>query len=71
VPEEEVEPTVEPTETPCPPTDHTVKAGDTLSKIAAANRVTVQMILDINPQITDPDVIEVGQVIRIPCPAMG
>ncbi|MDD4238743.1 MAG: DUF3794 domain-containing protein [Desulfotomaculaceae bacterium] len=70
VPEEEEE-EVEPTETPCPPTDYTVRAGDTLGKIAAANRVTVQMILDINPQITNPDVIEVGQVIQIPCPAMG
>lgn len=69
--EEEVEPTVAPTETPCPPTNYTVRAGDTLGKIAAANRVTVQMILDINPQITNPDVIEVGQVIKIPCPAMG
>jgi LysM repeat protein len=68
---EEVEPTVEPTETHCPPTEYTVRAGDTLAKIAAANRTTVQMILEINPQITNPDVIEVGQVIMIPCPAMG
>lgn len=67
----EAEPTVEPTATPCPPTPYTVRAGDTLSKIAVANRVTVQMILDINPQITNPDVLEVGQVIQIPCPAMG
>jgi LysM repeat protein len=67
----EMPPTVEPTATPCPPTPYTVRAGDTLSKIAAANRVTVQMILDINPQITNPDVLEVGQVIMIPCPAMG
>ncbi|MFX4262877.1 DUF3794 and LysM peptidoglycan-binding domain-containing protein [Pelotomaculum propionicicum] len=67
----EVEPTAEPTATPCPPTPYTVRAGDTLSRIAAANRVTVQMILDINPQITNPDVLEVGQVIQIPCPAMG
>jgi LysM repeat protein len=67
----EVSPTVEPTATPCPPTPYTVRAGDTLSRIAAANRVTVQMILDINPQITNPDVLTVGQVIQIPCPAMG
>lgn len=68
---EEAEPTVSPTETPCPPTDYTVRAGDTLGQIAAANRTTVQMILELNPQITNPDVIEVGQVIKIPCPAMG
>lgn len=66
-----VAPTTAPTATPCPPTEYTVKAGDTLTTIAAANRVTVQMILAINPQITNPDVLEVGQVIKIPCPAMG
>ncbi len=66
-----VEPTTTPTVTPCPPTAYTVRAGDTLGSIAAANRVTVQMILDINPDITNPDVISVGQVIMIPCPAMG
>lgn len=65
----EVAPTTAPTE--CPPTEYTVKAGDTLSQIAAANRTTVQMILQLNPQITNPDVIQVGQVIKIPCPAMG
>lgn len=62
---------VSPTVTPCPPTTYAVVPGDTLSNIAAANRVTVQMLLAINPQITNPDVIEVGQVIQIPCPAMG
>lgn len=67
VPEEE--PT--PTSTPCPPTEYTVVAGDTLGRIAAAHRTTVQMILELNPQITNPDVISVGQVIKIPCPAMG
>jgi len=66
-----VSPTVAPTGTPCPPIAYTVVQGDTLSNIAAAHRVTVQMILAINPQITNPDVIEVGQVIQIPCPAMG
>ncbi len=64
-------PTTTPTVTPCPPTPYTVQPGDTLGKIAAAKGVTVQMILDINPQITNPDVIDVGQVIMIPCRAMG
>ncbi len=67
----EVPPTVEPTATPCPPTSYTVKRGDTLFKIAMAHRVTVQMIMDINPEITNPDVLTVGQVILIPCPALG
>jgi len=71
VPEFEPTEEPEPTETPCPPTPYTVKRGDTLSKIAARTGTTVQMILEINPEITDPDVIEVGQVIMIPCPAMG
>lgn len=62
---------VSPTGTPCPPTAYTVVQGDTLGTIAAAHRVNVQMILAINPQITNPDVIQVGQVIQIPCPAMG
>lgn len=66
-----ISPTVAPTVTPCPPTPYTVQKGDTLGKIAAANKVTVEMILAINPEITNPDVISVGQVIMIPCPAMG
>ncbi len=64
-------PTVAPTATPCPPTPYTVRKGDTLHKIAKAHGVTIQMILDINPQITNPDVLEVGQEILIPCPALG
>lgn len=60
-----------PTATPCPPTSYTVVAGDTLGNIASARGVTVAMILAINPEITNPDVISVGQVIRIPCPAKG
>ncbi|MGY1732942.1 LysM peptidoglycan-binding domain-containing protein [Geodermatophilus sp. SYSU D01045] len=46
--------------------DYTVVAGDTLNKIAKKFGVTVAEILAVNPQITDPDVIRVGQVIRIP-----
>lgn len=66
-------PAVTPTPTPtvCVPTDYTVQAGDTLSKIAAAKGTTVAMILAENPQITNPDVIRVGQVIKIPCAPMG
>ncbi|OPY58678.1 MAG: LysM domain protein [Pelotomaculum sp. PtaU1.Bin035] len=66
-----VAPTVAPTPTPCIPTDYTVKSGDTLSSIAAAHGITVAMILAENPQITNPDVISVGQVIKIPCKPMG
>lgn len=62
---------VEPTTTPCVPTEYKVRPGDTLSKIAAAHRTTVNMILEANPQITNPDVLRVGQVISIPCEPMG
>lgn len=58
-------------ETECVPTDYTVKKGDTLSKIATAHKTTVGMILAENPEITNKDKIEVGQVIKIPCEAMG
>ncbi|HOV79130.1 MAG TPA: DUF3794 domain-containing protein [Bacillota bacterium] len=64
-------PGVVPTATPCPPTDYVVQPGDTLFNIATAHGVTVQMILEINPQIANPDVLTVGQVIKIPCKAMG
>lgn len=43
-----------------------VKAGDTLSKIAAAYKVTLKEILAENPQITNANLIHVGDLIRIP-----
>jgi lysozyme len=45
---------------------YTVKAGDTLSGIAAKFHTTVKAIQAINPSITNPNVIFVGQVIVIP-----
>lgn len=44
----------------------TVKRGDTLTKIARENGVTIDSILDANPQITNPDRIREGQRISIP-----
>ena len=44
---------------------YTVKAGDTLSKIASAYNTTVRKIADEN-KITNPNLIIVGQVLRIP-----
>lgn len=46
--------------------DYTVKKGDTLTSIAKKYGTTVQAILAANPQITNPNLIKVGQVIRIP-----
>ena len=55
---------------PAPPpasgqTYYVVK-GDTLRKIAAKFNTTVDAILRVNPQITNPNVIYVGQAIAIP-----
>jgi LysM repeat protein len=46
--------------------DYTVKKGDTLSSIARKYGTTVQALLAANPQITNANLIRVGQVIRIP-----
>ncbi len=43
-----------------------VVAGDYLEKIALANSTTVQRMFDANTDIVDPDVIQVGQKLRIP-----
>lgn len=43
-----------------------VRAGDTLFLIARRYGVTIQQILNANPQITNPDLIFVGQVLCIP-----
>lgn len=45
---------------------YTVKKGDTLKKIAAAANTTVSAILQINPQITNMNLIYPGQVIYLP-----
>lgn len=44
---------------------YTVKAGDTLSRIAAQNKTTVNDLLKLNSSIKDPNKIYVGQRIRI------
>lgn len=51
---------------PRPAHDITVKRGDTLSQIAKANRVSVKDLMQANPDITNPDVIKVGQRINVP-----
>ncbi len=42
-----------------------VRPGETLTIIAARFNITVQSILRVNPQITDPNFILAGQVINI------
>ncbi len=46
--------------------DYKVVAGDTLSKIALANRVTVSQLLDLNPQYkANPNLIQVNDSIKL------
>lgn len=42
-----------------------VVAGDTLSQIAQRAQVPMNQILALNPAIKNPDLIKVGQVLRI------
>ena len=45
---------------------HTVLSGETLWKIANNYGVSLQSLIQANPQISNPDNIQVGQVINIP-----
>lgn len=44
---------------------YVVKSGDSLSRIAAAHKTTLSNLLKLNPQITNPDKIYVGQRICV------
>jgi hypothetical protein len=50
-------------------TSHTVKPGETLFGIANQSNVSREAILAANPEISNPSLIQVGQVIRIPTQA--
>jgi len=60
-----------PPTTPPPASGQTYYAqrGDTLRKIASRFSITVNEILKVNPQITNPNLIYVGQAITIPAGA--
>lgn len=47
------------------PTYYVVKRGDYISKIAKEYNMTVQEIMNLNPQISNPNLIYVGQQIRV------
>ncbi len=53
---------------PPPSTEHTytVRAGDSLSKIAAQFHCSLAELMHLNPQIANPNHIEIGQVLRVP-----
>ena len=45
---------------------HTVVKGDTMWKLAVKYQIGTQEIIDANPQVSDPNLIYPGQVLRIP-----
>ena len=47
-------------------TPYTIKYGDTLSAIARTHKVSIDNILDVNPHITNPDLIFEGAILNIP-----
>jgi LysM repeat protein len=51
---------------PSEPSLYIVKPGDTLNAIAAENTRTVASILAVNPQISNPNQLEIGEKIIIP-----
>jgi LysM repeat protein len=55
-----------PTTPPASGQSYYVKKGDTLRIIAAKFNTTVDAILKVNPKITNPNVIYVGQAITLP-----
>lgn len=61
------EPQPEPQPTPIIPyIEYVVQPGDTLSSIAKKYNTTVDAILAINPDIDNPNLIYVGQIIKVP-----
>jgi putative chitinase len=56
----------EQTRTQLSSTAHTVRSGDTLSAIARQNGVSLQALIQANPQITNPNLIYPGQAVTIP-----
>ena len=59
-----------PRQTRVPPatggTKYTIKAGDNLYAIAISYGITLEQLLAANPEITNPGLIFVGQIINIP-----
>ena len=45
---------------------YTVQSGDTLFSIARSFGLTVEQLLAANPQVTNPDLVQIGQVLIIP-----
>jgi LysM repeat protein len=58
--------TVAPRSLPPEGDSYTVKRGDTLSEIADKRGISLAELISANPQIRNPDVIDVGQQINLP-----
>jgi peptidoglycan endopeptidase LytE len=57
---------------PPPPGDvYYAQRGDTLRKIAAKFGTTVNVLIQLNPQIPNPNIIYVGQAINVPAGSSG
>jgi lysozyme len=71
-PDQGGQPDPEPDPKPDPDeTYYTVKAGDTMSGIASKFGVSLDALLKANPQVTNPNVIYAGQVLRVPDKSSG
>jgi LasA protease len=57
----------EPPQMPSIAGEYSVQPGDTLSGIADANGVSLESLLSIN-NLSDPNILSVGQIIKIPAP---
>jgi len=62
-------PSVPPVPTPPGPSTYTVEAGDTLSAIAHAHDVPLDALIRAN-NITNPDLLQIGQTLIIPQPGV-
>ncbi|CAM3084813.1 LysM peptidoglycan-binding domain-containing protein [Paenibacillus sediminis] len=50
---------------------HIVKKGDTLFKLSQKYQVPLQKLIDINPQISNPDQLSIGMKVKIPSEAVA
>ncbi|WP_433945900.1 LysM peptidoglycan-binding domain-containing protein [Paenibacillus sp. SN-8-1] len=50
---------------------HAVKSGDTLWKLSNAWGIPLQTLINANPQLSNPDVLNVGDIVNIPSAGSG